>query len=158
MEDEININICVFGESGFGKTTLIKAFEKVIENRFYDAFNFSFHELHGPEDADVFAQADAAVFVCDATDILSEASDDLLSIAVDLNIPRIDLFVNKEDLAEVESLELAEMEASQKLVEYGFSDSLIVPGSALKALEDPLGEWGDKIEYYLTNVKNEVKF
>jgi elongation factor Tu len=37
------------------------------------------------------------------------------------------------------------MEITEQLEEYGFNDSPIVKGSALKALEDPTGEWGDKI-------------
>ena len=46
-----------------------------------------------------------------------------------------------------ELLELVEMEVRELLDEYEFpgDDTPIVIGSALKALEDPDGEWGDKI-------------
>ena len=37
------------------------------------------------------------------------------------------------------------MEVTEQLEEYGFNDCPIIQGSALKALEDPDGEWGDKI-------------
>ena len=44
-----------------------------------------------------------------------------------------------------ELLELVEMEVTEQLEEYGFHDCPIIRGSALKALEDPNSEWGDKI-------------
>ncbi|MBQ1870833.1 MAG: elongation factor Tu, partial [Lachnospiraceae bacterium] len=44
-----------------------------------------------------------------------------------------------------ELIELVEMEVSEALEEYGFEGCPIIKGSALKALEDPSGEWGDKI-------------
>jgi elongation factor Tu len=46
-----------------------------------------------------------------------------------------------------ELLELVEMEIRELLNEYEFpgDDTPIIKGSALKALEDPDGEWGDKI-------------
>ena len=37
------------------------------------------------------------------------------------------------------------MDVTEILDEYGFEDSPIIKGSALKALEDPSSEWGDKI-------------
>ena len=44
-----------------------------------------------------------------------------------------------------ELIELVEMEVTEQLEEYDFHDCPIIKGSALKALEDPNGEWGDKI-------------
>ena len=44
-----------------------------------------------------------------------------------------------------ELIELVEMEVTEQLEEYGFEGCPIIKGSALKALEDPNGEWGDKI-------------
>ena len=44
-----------------------------------------------------------------------------------------------------ELLELVEMEVTEQLEEYDFHDCPIIRGSALKALEDPNSEWGDKI-------------
>ena len=43
--------------------------------------------------------------------------------------------------------ELVEMEIRELLNEYEFpgDDTPIIHGSALKALEDPSGEWGDKV-------------
>ena len=53
--------------------------------------------------------------------------------------------MNKCDMVDdPELLELVEMEITEQLEEYEFTDCPIVKGSALKALEDPAGEWGDK--------------
>jgi elongation factor Tu len=55
-----------------------------------------------------------------------------------------------------ELLELVEMEVRELLDEYEFpgDDTPIVKGSALKALEDPDGPWGDKIVELMTEVDN----
>jgi len=58
------------------------------------------------------------------------------------------VFLNKEDqVDDPELIELVEMEVREMLSEYDFDgdNTPIVVGSALKALEDPDGEWGDKI-------------
>ena len=47
--------------------------------------------------------------------------------------------------ADEELLELVEMDVTEILEEYGFDGTPIIKGSALKALEDPSSEWGDKI-------------
>ena len=48
---------------------------------------------------------------------------------------------------DAELLELVDMEIRELLNEYEFpgDDTPIIQGSALKALEDPTSEWGDKI-------------
>ena len=56
--------------------------------------------------------------------------------------------MNKCDMVDDEELlELVDMEIRELLNEYDFpgDDTPIIQGSALKALEDPTGEWGDKI-------------
>jgi elongation factor Tu len=56
--------------------------------------------------------------------------------------------MNKCDMVDdPELLELVDMEIRELLNEYDFpgDDTPIIQGSALKALEDPNGEWGDKI-------------
>ena len=54
--------------------------------------------------------------------------------------------MNKCDMVDdPELLELVEMEITEQLEEYDFTGCPIIRGSALKALEDPMGEWGDKI-------------
>ncbi|MBQ9390998.1 MAG: elongation factor Tu, partial [Lachnospiraceae bacterium] len=55
-----------------------------------------------------------------------------------------------------ELVELVEMEVTEQLEEYGFTDCPIVKGSALKALEDPSGEWGDKIMELMDTVDETI--
>ena len=58
-----------------------------------------------------------------------------------------------------ELLELVEMEVTEQLEEYGFNDCPIIRGSALKALEDPSSEWGDKIlELMAQHVRPGVRY
>ena len=65
-----------------------------------------------------------------------------------VGVPYIVVFMNKCDMVDdPELLELVEMEIRELLDEYEFpgDDTPIIQGSALKALEDPMSEWGDKI-------------
>ena len=65
-----------------------------------------------------------------------------------VGVPYIVVFMNKCDMVDDEELlELVEMEIRELLNEYEFpgDDTPIIQGSALKALEDPNSEWGDKI-------------
>jgi elongation factor Tu len=70
-----------------------------------------------------------------------------------VGVPKIVVFLNKCDMVDDEELlELVEMEVSDLLAEYGFEDSPIVKGSAFQALQDPNGEWGDKIMELMATV------
>ena len=65
-----------------------------------------------------------------------------------VGVPYIIVFLNKCDMVDDEELlDLVEMEVRELLSEYDFpgDDTPIVRGSALKALEDPSSEWGDKV-------------
>jgi elongation factor Tu len=65
-----------------------------------------------------------------------------------VGVPYIIVFLNKCDMVDDEELlDLVEMEVRELLDEYEFpgDDTPIIRGSALKALEDPNSEWGEKI-------------
>ena len=65
-----------------------------------------------------------------------------------VGVPYVVVFMNKCDMVDDEELlELVEMEIRELLNEYEFpgDDTPVIQGSALKALEDPQCEWGDKI-------------
>jgi len=65
-----------------------------------------------------------------------------------VGVPYIIVFLNKCDMVDDEELlDLVEMEVRELLDEYEFpgDDTPIIRGSALGALEDPAGPWGDKI-------------
>ncbi|MDP2843007.1 MAG: elongation factor Tu, partial [Acetobacterium sp.] len=74
-----------------------------------------------------------------------------------VGVPYIVVFLNKVDMVDDEELlELVEMEVRELLDEYDFpgDDTPIIPGSALKGLEEPDGPWGDKIVELMTAVDN----
>ena len=94
------------------------------------------------------AQMDGAILVVAATDGVMAQTKEHILLSRQVNVPYIFVFMNKCDMVDDEELlELVEMEIREVLSEYDFpgDDTPIIQGSALKALEDPDGEWGDKI-------------
>ena len=92
------------------------------------------------------AQMDGAILVVAATDGVMAQTKEHILLSRQVNVPYIVVFLNKCDMVDDEELiELVEMEVNEVLEEYEFTDCPIIKGSALKALEDPHGEWGDKI-------------
>ena len=92
------------------------------------------------------AQMDGAILVVAATDGVMAQTKEHILLSRQVGVPYIVVFLNKCDMVDDEELiELVEMEVTEQLEEYDFKDCPIVKGSALKALEDPSGEWGDKI-------------
>ena len=87
-----------------------------------------------------------AILVVAATDGVMAQTKEHILLSRQVNVPYIVVFLNKCDMVDDEELiELVEMEVTENLEEYGFEGCPIIKGSALKALEDPNGEWGDKI-------------
>ena len=87
------------------------------------------------------AQMDGAILVVAAT-------KEHILLSRQVGVPYIVVFMNKCDMVDDEELlELVDMEIRELLNEYEFpgDDTPIIQGSALKALEDPMGPWGDKI-------------
>jgi len=92
------------------------------------------------------AQMDGAILVVAATDGVMAQTKEHILLSRQVGVPKIVVFLNKCDMVDdPELIELVEMEITEQLEEYGFNDCPIVRGSALKALEDPNCEWGDKI-------------
>ena len=92
------------------------------------------------------AQMDGAILVVAATDGVMAQTKEHILLSRQVGVPYIVVFLNKCDMVDDDELiELVEMEVTEQLEEYGFNDCPIVKGSALKALEDPYSEWGDKI-------------
>ena len=91
-------------------------------------------------------QMDGAILVVAATDGVMAQTKEHILLARQVGVPYIVVFLNKCDMVDDEELiELVEMEVTEQLEEYGFTGCPIIKGSALKALEDPYSEWGDKI-------------
>jgi len=94
------------------------------------------------------AQMDGAILVVSAADGPMPQTREHILLSRQVGVPKIVVFLNKEDMVDdPELIELVEMEVRELLSEYEFDgdNTPIVVGSALKALEDPDGEWGDKI-------------
>ena len=94
------------------------------------------------------AQMDGAILVVAATDGVMAQTKEHILLSRQVGVPYIVVFMNKCDMVDDEELlELVDMEIRELLNEYEFpgDDTPIIQGSALKALEDPNGPWGDKI-------------
>ena len=92
------------------------------------------------------AQMDGAILVVAATDGVMAQTKEHILLSRQVGVPKIVVFMNKCDMVDDEELlELVEMDVTEILEEYGFDGTPIIKGSALKALEDPSSEWGDKI-------------
>ena len=94
------------------------------------------------------AQMDGAILVVAATDGVMAQTREHVLLARQVGVPSLLVFMNKCDAVDdPELLELVEMEIRDLLNEYDFpgDDTPIIQGSALMALQDPDGEWGDKI-------------
>jgi elongation factor Tu len=94
------------------------------------------------------AQMDGGILVVSAADGPMPQTREHILLSRQVGVPRLVIFLNKEDMVDdPELIELVEMEVRELLSEYEFDgdNTPIIKGSALKALEDPSGAWGDKI-------------
>ncbi len=94
------------------------------------------------------AQMDGAILVVAATDGVMAQTKEHILLSRQVGVPYIVVFMNKCDMVDDdELLELVEMEIRDLLNEYEFpgDDTPVIRGSALKALEDPMCAWGEKI-------------
>ena len=103
------------------------------------------------------AQMDGAILVVAATDGVMAQTKEHILLARQVGVPYIVVFLNKCDMVDDEELiELVEMEVTEQLEEYGFTDCPIIKGSALQALNDPMGPWGDKIMELMATVDSYI--
>ncbi len=103
------------------------------------------------------AQMDGAILVVAATDGVMAQTKEHILLSRQVGVPKIVVFLNKCDMVDdPELLELVEMEVTEQLEEYDFNDCPIIKGSALKALEDPSSEWGDKIMELMDTVDSYI--
>ncbi|MDE6991981.1 MAG: elongation factor Tu [Lachnospiraceae bacterium] len=103
------------------------------------------------------AQMDGAILVVAATDGVMAQTKEHILLSRQVGVPKIVVFLNKCDMVDdPELIELVEMEVTEQLEEYEFTDCPIVKGSALKALEDPSSDWGDKIIELMNTVDEHV--
>jgi elongation factor Tu len=101
------------------------------------------------------AQMDGAILVVSAADGPMPQTREHILLSRQVGVPYIVVFLNKVDMVDDEELlELVEMEVRDLLSEYDFpGDEIpVVKGSALKALEDPTGEWAKAIHELMAAV------
>jgi len=94
------------------------------------------------------AQMDGAILVVAATDGPMPQTKEHILLARQVGVKHIVVFLNKCDMVNDESmLDLVEEEIRDELKkrEYPGDTIPVIRGSALKALDDPKGVWGDKI-------------
>ena len=94
------------------------------------------------------AQMDGAILVVAATDGPMPQTREHIVLSRQVGVPYIVVFLNKCDMVDDdELLDLVDMEVRELLDQYDFpgDDTPIIRGSALMALEDTAGPWGDKI-------------
>ena len=100
-----------------------------------------------------------AILVVSAIDGIMSQTAEQIMIAHHMGMQHIVVFMNKCDMVDdMEMLELVEMGIRDQLYQCGFvgSDIPFIYGSALKALEDPDGEWGDKIMELMDTVDSYI--
>ena len=103
------------------------------------------------------AQMDGAILVVSAADGPMPQTREHILLSRQVGVPYIVVFLNKCDMVDdPELIELVEMEVTEQLEEYDFNDCPIIKGSALKALEDPSSEWGDKIMELMDTVDSYI--
>ena len=162
---------------GTGESVLFENIDKAPEERErgitistahveYETANRHYAHVDCPGHADYVknmitgaAQMDGAILVVSAADGPMPQTREHILLSRQVGVPNIVVFLNKADMVDDEELiELVEMELRDLLNEYEFDgDNIkIVVGSALKALEDPEGEWADKILELMEAVDEEI--
>ena len=105
------------------------------------------------------AQMDGAILVVAATDGPMPQTREHILLSRQVGVPYIVVFLNKCDMVDDEELlDLVEMEVRELLDQYEFpgDDTPIIRGSALMALQDPDGPWGDKVMELLDAVDDYI--
>ena len=151
-------NIGTIGHVDHGKTTLTAAITKTLAARVEGNAAVDFENIDkAPEErergitistAHVEYETEKRHYAHAATDGVMAQTREHILLSRQVGVPYIVVFMNKCDMVDDdELLELVEMEIRELLDEYEFpgDDTPIIQGSALKALEDPNSEWGDKI-------------
>jgi elongation factor Tu len=121
----------------------------------YETLNRHYAHVDCPGHADYVknmitgaAQMDGSILVVAATDGPMAQTREHILLTRQVGGTHIVVFMNKCDMVDDEELlELVEMEIRELLSDYDFpgDDLPVIRGSALRGLEDPAGEWGDKI-------------
>jgi len=105
------------------------------------------------------AQMDGAILVVSAADGPMPQTREHILLARQVNVPFVVVYLNKVDMVDdPELVELVELEVRELLNEYEFpgDDTPIIRGSALKALDEPEGEWAKSITELLDAIDSYI--
>ncbi|EJL39260.1 elongation factor Tu [Brevibacillus agri] len=105
------------------------------------------------------AQMDGAILVVSAADGPMPQTREHILLSRQVGVPYIVVFMNKCDMVDDEELlELVEMEIRDLLSQYEFpgDDIPVIKGSAKEALDNPTGEWAQKVVELMDAVDNYI--
>jgi elongation factor Tu len=121
----------------------------------YESPNRHYAHIDAPGHADYIknmitgaAQMDGAVLVVAATDGAMPQTREHILLAKQVGVPKLIVFLNKVDMVDdADMLDLVEEEIKELLAKQGFTDSPVIRGSGLKALEATSAddEWAVKV-------------
>ena len=121
----------------------------------YETPNRHYAHIDAPGHADYIknmitgaAQMDGAILVVAATDGAMPQTREHILLARQVGVPKIIVFLNKVDMVDDKDLiDLVEEEVKDLLKKQGYTDSPVIRGSGLKALEakDLNDEWAQKV-------------
>jgi elongation factor Tu len=121
----------------------------------YETPNRHYAHIDAPGHADYIknmitgaAQMDGAILVVAATDGAMPQTREHILLAKQVGVPKIIVFLNKVDMVEDKDLvDLVEEEVKELLQKQGYTDSPVIRGSGLKALEAKTldDEWAKKV-------------
>jgi elongation factor Tu len=122
----------------------------------YESPNRHYAHIDAPGHADYIknmitgaAQMDGAVLVVAATDGAMPQTREHILLAKQVGVPKLIVFLNKVDMVDdADMLDLVEEEIKELLAKQGFTDSPVIRGSGLKALEATSAddEWALKVK------------
>jgi elongation factor Tu len=101
------------------------------------------------------SQMDGAILLVDGSQGLAEQTREHVVLAKQVGVRHLVVFVNKVDVADVELLELVELEVREMLQKYGFRAAPFVRGSAL--LGQRAAERGERENPYVRGIAELVR-
>jgi len=146
-------------EKARGITINTSHVEYQTENRHYAHVDCPGHADYVKNMITGAAQMDGAILVVSAADGPMPQTREHILLARQVGVNYLVVFLNKCDMVDDEELlELVEMEVRELLSFYDFPGDTIpvVRGSALKALEDPTGEWAQKVMALMAQVDTTI--
>ena len=101
------------------------------------------------------SQMDGAILLVDGAQGIAPQTREHVVLARQVGVAHLVVFVNKLDVADPELIDLVELEVREMLVQYGFTSTAVVRGSALQALR--AAERGERDNPFLLGIAELVR-